>query len=83
MSCVTIAFLLPGWKLIQIFNINLYQNTDYNDCKKLSLRLKHHKIETLAEILSYHDTEYKYCRVFESDVIYVGIKVLLFQMTLL
>jgi hypothetical protein len=47
MSCVTVAFLLPGWQLIQIFNTNLYQNTDY-ECKKLTIQMKHHKIETLS-----------------------------------
>ena len=57
MSRVTIAFLLPGWQLTQIFNTNLYQNTDYR--KKLLLRLKHREVETSVENLSYHDTEHK------------------------
>jgi len=41
---------------------------DY-DCKKLLLQLKDHKTETLAENLSYHDTEYKDCSVFKSDAV--------------
>jgi hypothetical protein len=68
MSCVTIAFLLPGWQLTQMFNTNLYQNSDYN-CKRLLLPLKHHKIDTMAENLSYHDTENKDCGVSASDAV--------------
>jgi hypothetical protein len=63
MGCVTIAFPLPGWQLTQMFSTNLYQNKDY-DRKKLLLRLKHHKIDTLVENLSYRDTEHKDCSVF-------------------
>ena len=68
MSCITIAFLLPGWQLIQMFNTNLYQNTDY-DCKQLLPQLKHRKTETSLENLNYHDTERKYCAVFESGAV--------------
>jgi len=41
---------------------------DY-DCKKLLLQMKDHKIETLVENLSDHDTKYKDCIVFKSDAV--------------
>ena len=51
-----------------MFNTNLYQNTDY-DCKQLLPQLKHRKTETSLENLNYHDTERKYCAVFESGAV--------------